>query len=199
LEVQLQAEKAEVSQRIKGGIARMQFLKEDESALIQVGPDILVVNQLRPYPEWPVIKDLIFEMLAIYRGIANPTGFARIGLRYINRIKIESPASPLSKYFRFYPTIPEPVPQDIRALLMRTEIPFEQSKGLLILTLGSVPESQPDMRSFVLDLDFITTDAESLTYATAQDWVEEAHTQIEVVFEASIADETRALFGEVST
>src|SRR5690349_12984877 len=43
----------EKTQQLRGDIGRMQFLRKDESALVQVGPDILAVNQLSPYPHWP--------------------------------------------------------------------------------------------------------------------------------------------------
>ena len=33
-------------------VTRLQFLREDKRALIQVGPNFLAVNHLRPYPTW---------------------------------------------------------------------------------------------------------------------------------------------------
>ena len=53
---------------------------------MQVGPHFLAVNHLQPYPHWQSFKSLIFDNLHFYRRVANPTGFKRIGLRYINRI-----------------------------------------------------------------------------------------------------------------
>src|SRR5882672_10952662 len=49
-QLQVQAGPQEMTQSLKGQGARMQFLKEDERALIQVGPDTLAINHLKPYP-----------------------------------------------------------------------------------------------------------------------------------------------------
>jgi len=42
-------------------VAKMQFLRKDRSALIQVGPNVLVVNHLPPYPNWNGFRELIFN------------------------------------------------------------------------------------------------------------------------------------------
>ncbi|MCS7266118.1 MAG: TIGR04255 family protein [Armatimonadetes bacterium] len=60
---------------------QMQFWRDDEKALVQVGVDLLTVNLLKPYPNWQTFKDLIARMLTIYRNITNPKGFQRVGLR----------------------------------------------------------------------------------------------------------------------
>lgn len=48
----LKAEPASSSSAVKNSIERMQFLTKDEKLLLQVGPDLLSVNKLRPYTSW---------------------------------------------------------------------------------------------------------------------------------------------------
>ncbi|RKY84275.1 hypothetical protein DRQ09_08865, partial [candidate division KSB1 bacterium] len=38
---------------------RIQFYKKDRTALIQIAKDLLVINQLKPYPSWSKFKQLI--------------------------------------------------------------------------------------------------------------------------------------------
>ncbi|MBM4429230.1 MAG: TIGR04255 family protein [Chloroflexi bacterium] len=197
LEVAMQAQAAQIAQRVTGGIARMQFVRDDDKALIQVGPDLLAVNYLRPYPDWPTFRGQILEALSMYREIAAPTGLKRMGLRYINRVEIPEPRVELEQYFRIFPTIP--MTEDMSAFLMRVEVRFEAVNGLLVMTMGSTPSGHPERTLFILDLDFFTVHADRLALESASDWIEAAHTQIEHAFESCITDKARALFQEVKS
>lgn len=81
---------------------RMQFFSSDKSALVQVGPDLLTVNHLKPYPTWELFKPLILKNLEIYQAITKPKGFKRIGLRYINKIEFDEHPIELTEYFNYY-------------------------------------------------------------------------------------------------
>jgi uncharacterized protein (TIGR04255 family) len=59
VEMAARIEQDELRPTIKGGVARMQFLRDDETALIQVGPNLLVVNQLKPYPTRDKFRELV--------------------------------------------------------------------------------------------------------------------------------------------
>lgn len=184
--------------RVKGGIARMQFLREDETALVQVGPDMLSVNHLKPYPNWAQFKTLIFGTLAIYRQTINPESIKRIGLRYINKIEIPQPRVQIEDYILAIPSVPQPVPQTFASFILRVEIPFEQTNGMLILQTGTVPPEQQGNTAFLLDLDFITLQPQTITLESVTDWVEQAHEKVEETFEACITEKARAIFKEVS-
>ncbi len=188
-------QKAEASQ---GGISRMQFLHENDDALLQVGPDLLVINQLKPYPTWKVYKEMILKALDVYRQIAQPNAFIRIGLRYINRIDVPKSQAQIEDYLLAIPQVPEPIPQLFATWVQRVEIPFEDTNGLLALQSGSIQQPQHKELAFLLDLDFSTLRAESVTLDSALVWIEQAHDRVEQAFEASITDKTRELFKEVS-
>ena len=197
LELEMRAEAAQIAQRVKGGIARMQFVREDEQALIQVGPDLLAVNYLKPYPNWAAFKAQILEALSMYVEIVAPTGLKRIGLRYINRIEIPEPRVELEQYFRILPEIP--MSKDMSSFLMRVEVPFEVVNGQLVVTMGSTSSDRPEHSAFILGLDFFTVRAEVLALDTSAEWIETAHTHIEDSFEACITDKARILFEEVES
>ncbi len=194
VEVELRAEQEELAQRLKGGIARMQFLRPDEQALIQVGPDLLTVNHLKPYPTWQAFKARIVHALKIYREVANPKGIRRIGLRYINKIEIPEQGVAIEDYLLAVPKVPEAVPQIFATFVQRVEIPFEQANGMLVLQSGTVRDEHRGGTVFMLDLDFFTLQADKLTLDSAMEWVENAHGQVERTFEACVTDKARALF-----
>lgn len=198
LEVELNAQEADGKPQLKGGsVARMQFLRADGSALVQIGPHLLAVNHLAPNPHWEDVKPLIFEMFETYQRIAHPAGFKRIGLRYINRIEIPEASFNFSDYFNFLPAIPKEIPaSDFGSLFMRIELPYLKDNGRLFLTLGTAPDVKPETNVFILDLDFFTHIPSELALDGVQGWIETAHQHIETAFEACLTDKLRELFEE---
>ena len=175
---------------------RMQFLRPDKSALVQVSPDLLTVNHLKPYSTWETFKPLILNNWEIYREIANPKGFKRIGLRYINKIEFDEGPIELSDYLAYYPFIPPKLPQTHEAFNVRIEIPYEEGRDRLLLRLASAIPEKPEAFSLVLDLDYIMAIPERVSLEQSAEWIEKAHTEVENAFEACITDNSRNIFGE---
>lgn len=197
VEFEVQAEPSQLSQRMTGGPGRMQFLRADESVLVQVGPNLLAVNHLQPYPHWKEFKVLIFDALAAYERVARPKGFRRIGLRYINRIEIPETTFDFPAYFNLGPNLPDEIVSPYSTLLMRVGLQHATEQGQLLLTFAKMSNENAPISAFILDFDFVTTTASELTQETARDWLEMAHGHIETAFEACITDGLRDLFEEV--
>src|SRR5262249_1087484 len=66
---------------------RMVLFRKDEKAFLQLAPNLLAINHLKPYPSWDAFLPLIELGFRSYLDIAAPKGIHRIGLRYINRIQ----------------------------------------------------------------------------------------------------------------
>lgn len=167
--------------------AKTKFRRADGSALLQVSPKLLAINQLRPYPTWPQFKQTILEAYAIYRELANPAGITRLGLRYINQIEISGTKLEIGRYLRG-------CPEGYHKLFLSTEFPFETEQENLAMILAHVPHDEGDFSRFYLDLDYgaFPKAAEEIDAA-----LERAHDRVEQIFEASLTDETRHLFGEL--
>ena len=84
LEFELRPTPAGFEQKMLSSQSRTQFFSADEQSLIQVGPDLLVVNRRRPYSAWEDFKPRIREAFRVYDEIAKPKGFRRIGLRFLS-------------------------------------------------------------------------------------------------------------------
>lgn len=176
---------------------RMQFFRSDKSALVQVGPDLLTVNHLKPYPTWEAFKPLISNNLNIYQKIVKPKGFKRIGLRYINKIEFGKSPIELTDYLNYYPFIPTTLPQVHETFQVRVEIPYEEGRDRLLLTLGTAIPEKSEILTLLLNLDYIMALPERILLDQTSDWIEKAHTVIENAFEACITDKCRSLFEEV--
>lgn len=172
---------------------RLQCLREDETALVQVGPHLLSVNHLKPYPQWKGFVPLIREALHAYRGVANPKGLQRIGLRYINRIEIPEPNVPLERYFDFYPFVGSRLPQGFFQCVVRIHVPFYGGRDVLRLALSD----EPGKPTFILDLDYFLGQPGKVAFEDVFQWLDAAHDRVEEAFEGCVKDSLRERFGEV--
>lgn len=176
---------------------RIQFLREDERALIQVGPDLLAVNHLKPYPTWQEFLPLIQTSFSAYCEAANPKGIRRIGLRYINRIEVPGPSIEMEDHFLFYPFVGPNLPQEHGPFIVGIQIPYEGTRDVLRLQLTNATTETPDIVPVMLDLDYFLTKPGEVSLAAISEWLEIAHGHVEEVFEACITDRLRQMFEEV--
>ncbi len=197
--VQVRPEPREIAYSLRGPLAKMQFVREDGGAMVQVGPHLLAVNHLKPYPRWSAFKEMIARTFDVYREVAQPEGLQRIGLRYINRIEIPGERVRIEDYLKAVPVVPEELPQTFTTWAQRVEVPMAGIDGVLILQSGSIREEGQSNLVFLLDLDLGTSEAKGLSLGDALTWIESAHDGIETAFEACITDSTRELFKEVSS
>lgn len=181
-------------QQISTGLSKMQFLNKDKTAMVQIGPDLLGLNINIPYPGWPQFFKLISEQFQIYLDVASPKGFKRIGVRYINTIRFAETALELTKYFRYYPHLPEDIEQKHGPFNMRVMHPSDDGRDALILNFANVLPSET--MTYLLDLDYSLVQPDKIQLRYGLEWVEHAHGQIEKMFEACITDELRTIFEE---
>jgi len=180
-------------------VERAQFLREDEKAFTQVGPNLLAVNHLEPYPTWETFRPLIQHAYSAYREVTGPVGLQRIGLRYINRL--EFPAQPVefSDFLNFYPFTGPDLPQMVHAFDLRVQSAFESERDILRLHLSSLETGESGRPTALLDLDYFLAHPQAIELEAAFDWVNQAHDQIQVVFEACVTDALRATFEPVES
>ncbi len=151
---------------------------------------------LRPYGAWQELRDEARKLWALYREVLNPGRISRVSVRFINQIDIPQNSIDYKDYFRTTPEVSQDLPQSLMGFFMQLCFPVEQVKGVLVLTQASVPPTELNSNSVVLDINVYTEDAEAFSTE------ERLWTAIEMMrnlkneyFERSITDKTRALFG----
>jgi len=177
---------------------RMQFLREDERALIQVDRDLLAVNHLKPYPTWQEFLLLIRRGFEAYCEAAGPEGIQRIGLRYINRIEIPGQRIELEDYFEFRPFIGPQLLQDFGPFIVGIQVPYEGSRDILRLQLANASAETPNTVAVMLDLDYFLARPGEVSLDNVFEWVDVAHNRVEEAFEACITERLRQMFEEVT-
>src|SRR5258708_10209743 len=175
----------------------VRFQRSDEQVLIQVAPNLLTVNHLKPYTSWEEFLPLIEMGVSSYRDVANPKSIHRIALRYINRIEISSKRISIEDYFEFRPFIGQKVLQDINAFSVGIQLLYEDARDVLNVQLTSINSETPNTIAMLLDLTYSLAKPGNIMLDKISEWVKVAHYHIEYAFEACISDHLRKLFEEV--
>lgn len=173
---------------------RMQFLRDDEKAFVQVGPDLLAVNHLAPYPTWEGFVPLVQDAFSAYCAVAQPRGLRRIGLRYINRIVFPGNPVELADYLNFRPFIGPGLPQMIGGFILGVQSPYHDGRDMLRLQLTTDEPDATESLAVFLDMDYFLARAEAVSLSAALDWAEMAHGRVQEVFEACLTDRLRQMF-----
>jgi uncharacterized protein (TIGR04255 family) len=195
-EIRVAPQEGKVEQNVGGSLSKMQFVREDGSAMVQVGPDLLAINVLPPYPGWEGFEELIRRQFEVYNKIARPVGFKRIGLRYINKILFSTKGIETTDYFHYYPHLPATLEPTHGPFAMRVQHNFEDERDALAIQMGHIKGNDGNI-AIGLDLDYYLVEPDRVELSKGLEWVSRAHERVEDMFEACITDKTRRLLEEV--
>lgn len=174
--------------------SRMRFSSSDGSRIIQLARDLLVVNQLQPYPHFEEWSPQIARALDIYDELCKPSGVARIGVRYINKVVVPEQEFDLRTYFSIHPELPADLGEAHGAFLLRVELPVKVGGHQVLVTFGSAPPPKGGGRAFLLDLYGVLRPESPLPLSSIMEEIGRAHEHVEAAFEASITDALRSRF-----
>jgi uncharacterized protein (TIGR04255 family) len=172
----------------------MQFVSEKNDRMIQLARDLLVVNQLPPYPRFEAWEPVIYDALKKYRDSANPKAIRGVGLRYLNRVVIPKPRIKMEDYFTLYPQLPQGVENAHRTFLVRVEVPQTKQGHTLVITFGTADPPEPNTQAFLLDLYALFQPDCPMSFDAFSDVVGTAHDNVIAAFEGSLTDRLRLLF-----
>ncbi len=175
------------------------FLTNDKKSLIQVGPRVLVINRLRPYPIWNDFKLQINYAFDKLMGRVEIRGIQRIGLRYINKIEIqmENKLVSLDKYFDFRPFCGERLPQTHGDFIVGCVFPYSDDRDLCRIEITrAMPENEGSL-AFLLSIDYFLNKPRNVSPDQTINWIEGAHGEVEKLFEGCILPPLRDIFQEV--
>ncbi len=111
-------------------------------------------SRLRPYQTWEKFIAEAKRTWDLYRHALSTPSLAKFSVRYINRLSWPN-GEKIEDYLAVYPYIPDGLPQSLSECFLKLEFPLsEPHQGKLTQQIASVPESQPELASFVLDNEF---------------------------------------------
>ncbi len=175
---------------------RIQFRNVDGSQIVQLASNLLVVNQLRPYPHFEAWLPVVRSTFEIYDRFAKPKGIEKIGVRYINRVLIPKLKIQMEDYFNVYPQLPKELGDQHGPFMMRFELFPKNPKHQLFITFATSPSNEPNSIAFALDIYDTFSNPESKSVDSVIKIAAESHDNILTAFENSIKDSLRAVFQE---
>ena len=173
------------------------FLPNDKSKLIQANKDFVSIHKLKPYKGYEKFKAESEKIIRTYVDVTAPKSVKRIGVRYINQIIIPETNVELSNYFRYIPQIPEEVTEGINNILLEIQFTPRNSNHQVMTSLRSGISSMENQVVFLMDIYDILQSNNEIIIDDILESLDEAHNNIERVFEGFITNEARKLFGVV--
>lgn len=173
---------------------RMRFFTPAKDRLIQLAPNLLVVNKLVPYTSFDDWVRTLEQALGHYQEVVPGVAVTRVGVRYLNRITVPGTRVKLERYFRVIPVIPDTLGTDHGAFLLRLELLVPESNHSLLLSFATSPQEQPGSMAFLLDFYDTWKPGSSQPVDQVMTHVRLAHDHIQAAFERNITDELRLLF-----
>lgn len=190
----------------------LQLVSADESTIVQVGPDLLAVNSLRPHLGWPDLRDTLLDVLSDYREIASPPAIAVASVRYINRVEIPMQSGlSLERYFTVLPRLPLGVPEAVSTFLMHTEVEYTNPVAIFRFRFATTDsedattdsedattESEDQIAAFMIDYEHVTLESFAPTFEELRGWLDAGHARIEGAFHGTFTPMTHAeIFQEI--
>ncbi len=176
---------------------RILLFSKDRKRIIQLGPRLLVINVLKPYPTWQGFKPIIEKSWNYLLEIVEVRGVDRIGLRYINQIDSPSDTIELEEYFEFYPHIGKRLPQTLTSFIVGAEFSYDEEQDKCKVQLAPAIVHK-EKSALILDIDYFLARPQGIDISMVMDWIEKAHSRVEEIFEGCITDKLRKMFEEVS-
>ena len=171
---------------------RHQFFSEDSKSLVQVGENLLVVNQLPPYYGWERFEPLVIDCFETYCTLAKPTSVARCALHYIDKVDVPKADFPLEDYFNLYPVLPGSDP--VTNLAMAFEVRGADEGDILAVAFRQHPSANPEGTSFLLQFDYVATNPREPSLAVIGHWLQTAHDVASGYFRSTITEKCEKLF-----
>lgn len=171
---------------------RTRFINNDGTKLIQIGHDLLVINQLKSYDGYLSFKSLVEEIFNAYYEIAKPEELMHLGLRYINRIGMKSDQS-LKDTFKIGFVIPDSFKSFPNPYFLRLEFSYCSGRDRLIVILATAQPYENFPNATMLDFDYTLVNPEEIN-GNMFKWMDEAHDNIEEAFHTCLDNSVLASF-----
>jgi uncharacterized protein (TIGR04255 family) len=173
-----------------------QFKTDDGTTALQVGENLLVVNQLPPYYGWSRFSPRVLNALACYRDAWKPGRIDQVLLHYVDRVFIPEPNFEFRDFFNLYPVLPAGFIKPYTNLSLLFDLEGCGKGDVLSVALQQDASADPDGISFLLNWDYSSTEPVELDpeLAEIREWLESAHGCCSDHFNALFTDRGLALF-----
>jgi uncharacterized protein (TIGR04255 family) len=193
VEMSLGRRQGGMTREIREAGLRMQFVRPDSSAMVQLASHLLVVNKLPPYESWGVFKELILARVADYEEVVGQVPLKQIALRYINRFDFPAAGFTVGKALGSSEFLPARLREAGAPFFLRLEMPQNEQERQL-LTLGTIEAESAESVPVLLDLEYQDPSQIGLEQSDLAAHLDRAHERIEEAFESCLTAALRERF-----
>lgn len=170
-----------------------QYFSEDEKYSIQLDGGRISIHRIKPYSSWTEFSPLIKLAYNSYIQSFSPVKVLRTGMRYINEMVFSSDVFVFSDYFNIKLSVSSLLEKKQKSIFIASV--FEQEEGRDAIKVQFIEKQaiKTVERVFILDFDYFLVSS-FISSDEVEKWIEEAHTNLEKVFEDVVSNKTKALF-----
>ena len=178
------------------GPSRNLFSTVERDQLIQITENLFVFNQLTPYRSFHSWESIFHDAFDTFAKLVSPYAVDRIGVRYLNHVRIPESKFQMSDYFTIFPVLPLGSGNVHGDFLINCVVPQSDEGHFLTYSFSKiVPEPQDEISQvFLLDLYDQASLDRTLSESEFKSHVRVAHGNVGQAFEGSITDRLRNLF-----
>lgn len=176
---------------------RLLLTTEDGTGLAGIGPGVVSVHVLKPYPGWEAFEERIQAAVRAAQDETQADGLIEVAIRYIDRIALPAGDSrSLAEYFTAIPRRPSDMPGQLAAFQLITEAHDPDTGTIAVLTTSAVPPGKGESFAMLYDLNLLRLyrPEKPLPVGEYRAVLGALHAQQYKIFMDSITDKTRELF-----
>lgn len=156
LEFQTRVAGLETSTTTRSAPARLLLLTEDGTGLAGIGPGVISVHVLKPYPGWAEFEARVQAAVAAVQEETEANALLEVAIRYIDRIALsEGEGLSLTEYFTAIPPRPDDMPRQLTAYQLITEAQDPDTGTIAVLTTSAVPPGKGESFVMLYDLNLL--------------------------------------------
>src|SRR5262249_45340778 len=144
--------------------------------IVQVGENLLAVNQLPPYYGWEKFEQEALGALSIYLDLWKPRRIRRAGLHYVDRVEIPGDTINLPDWFNLYPVLPA-LFQDrpVSNFAMAFDVAGQREGDVLSIQFLQQPSANPELNPIHLQWNYVALRGMEATSEEVRSWLALAH------------------------
>jgi uncharacterized protein (TIGR04255 family) len=171
------------------------FASREGKTFVQIGENLLVVNQLPPYYGWERFEPVVVDCFREYARHWKPLGVKTAAIHYVNKIDIPQLEFELDKYFNLMvlPDFPNKPVWDITASY---KVQGAQKDDVVVTILRQHPSADPEGVSFLITWNYFASRELPADTGEIQSWLRDAHDFQRELFLSTLTEECRKLFDQ---
>lgn len=166
----------------------------DETQLIIISEQSLLISQLAPYTGWREFSNRLKRDITIWKNTVGVRRLTRIGMRYINRIDIPANDQKKIDYEKYLNVYPHMSFESISAYSLNIRRPIKDIQCELTINTATVQPPLYGFGSHLLDLDFGRVENVPQGVDQIMEFLSVLRQKKNEIFEDCITDRARALF-----